>query len=160
MNDAETWRWIWLAAAVVLVCGEMLTPGAFVMLPFAIGAAAAFLVAIANGNLAVQLVVFVLVSGAAVVGFYPLRRRLDASGSSAKVGATRLAGAAGVVTADIPPGADGGGMVRIEREDWRAVSADGGGIPRGAAVTVVDVRGTRVLVRPIPRDARPDRGGS
>ena len=32
----ETWRWIWLAAAVVLIAGEMAVPGTFILIPFGI----------------------------------------------------------------------------------------------------------------------------
>jgi len=40
------------------------------------------------------------------------------------------------------------GLVRLDREEWRADSADGSVIEPGARVRVVEVRGTRVLVVP------------
>jgi membrane protein implicated in regulation of membrane protease activity len=36
--------------------------------------------------------------------------------------------------------------VRVDREEWRAQSTDGSGIPMGTAVRVADVQGTRVIV--------------
>ncbi|MGH9215052.1 MAG: NfeD family protein, partial [Acidimicrobiales bacterium] len=46
---------------------------------------------------------------------------------------------------EIPPGGDVG-LVRVDREEWRAQSTDGSAIPIGTAVRVADVQGTRVIV--------------
>ena len=40
-NDPETWRWIWLIAAVAFAIGEMATVGSFFLAPFAVGATVA-----------------------------------------------------------------------------------------------------------------------
>jgi inner membrane protein len=42
------------------------------------------------------------------------------------------------------------GLVRIEREEWRAESVDGAAIPVGAAIRVVRVDGTRLIVKAEP----------
>jgi membrane-bound ClpP family serine protease len=41
------------------------------------------------------------------------------------------------------------GLVRVEREQWSAVSADGQPIPVGARVEVMAVDGGRLKVRPL-----------
>ena len=38
------------------------------------------------------------------------------------------------------------GMVRVDREEWRAQSTDGTPIAAGTVVRVADVQGTRVIV--------------
>ena len=61
----------------------------------------------------------------------PLARRLDAQGTSDGIGARRLIGRTGVVLEDIA--ATGMGMVRVDREDWRAESAGTDAILAGTA---------------------------
>ena len=65
VEDPDFWRWLWLGIAVVLGVGEMVTAG-FFMLPFAIGAAIATLLAWADVSITVQLVVFISTSLIAV----------------------------------------------------------------------------------------------
>jgi membrane protein implicated in regulation of membrane protease activity len=48
--DPETWRWIWLGAAVALAIGELAVPGTFFLVSFAVGAGAAALVAFLDGG--------------------------------------------------------------------------------------------------------------
>lgn len=81
------------------------------------------------------------------IAFIPLRRRLDRITPPVGVGAHRILNQEGVVLEAIPSGADGIGMVRIEREQWRAHSDTGLSIPAGSVVRVVEVRGTGVIVQ-------------
>ena len=148
LNDAETWRWIWLGAIVLFAVGELSVPGSFFMLSFAIGAAVADALAFAGSGMSVQWLAFVVVAGAALAVLVPLRRRLDRSTAHAKVGATRWSGRVGTVLADIPPGPHETGLVRIEREQWRAESSDSAAVPVGTLVTVLRVDGTRLIVVP------------
>ena len=144
--DAETLRWIWLVAGVLLLAGEMST-GTFFMLPFALGAFAAAVLAFLGIGIAGQLVVCLVVSAVAFAAFRPIAKKLDQTGQTEGIGALRLVNESGVVLADIP--ADDAGMVRIGREEWRAVSESGQPIAEGTAVRIVDVEGTRVIVTPL-----------
>jgi membrane protein implicated in regulation of membrane protease activity len=145
-DSPDEWRWIWLAAAVVFLVGEIIVAGTFFFLPFAIGAAAATVMAFAGGSVAAGWAVFVGVSAASYAALFRLRHRLDAQIPAAAVGATRWVGKQGVVVRDIPPGDIG--MVRLEREEWRAESATGDAIPEGTPVRVDRVDGTRLIVVP------------
>ncbi|MGB0801230.1 MAG: NfeD family protein, partial [Ilumatobacteraceae bacterium] len=81
--------------------------------------------------------------------------RLDADGTSDGIGARRLIGAEAVLLQGIPAGPTGVGEARIGREDWRAESSDRSAIDEGAAVRVVDLRGTSVVVVPLaPNETR------
>ena len=62
------------------------------------------------------------------------------------VGANRFKGLKGMVIEEID-NIHAKGMVRVEREEWRAESVDEGVIPKGAKVEVVDISGTRLLVK-------------
>ena len=148
MDDVEVWRWIWIGALVVLGVGEMITAGLF-MLPFAIGAAAAAVLAWFNVEIWVQLLVFLVVS---VVALWGIRRfAWRSSEPSHPVGAKRYTDATGLVTEPINRVA-GTGRVRVDTELWRATTDVDGIIEPGTEVAVVDVRGARLVVEPIAED--------
>ncbi len=146
MDEPEQWRWIWLGAAVLFGLGEMATPGAFFLAPFAIGAVVAAILAFADVPLAGEWAAFVGISIASFAALRPLARRLDRHGGSDGVGSRRLIGRNGIVLKEIKPVELG--LVRVDQEEWRAESTDRSPIPEGAAVRIVDVEGTRVLVAP------------
>lgn len=146
MDEPEQWRWIWLGAAVLFGMGEMATPGAFFLAPFAIGAVVAAALAFADVSVAGEWAAFVGISLASLVALRPLARRLDHHGGSDGVGSRRLIGRHGTVLTAITPGELG--VVRVDREEWRAESSDRSAIPEGTAVLVTEVQGTRVIVTP------------
>jgi membrane protein implicated in regulation of membrane protease activity len=147
MDEPEQWRWIWLGTAVLFGIGEMASPGSFFLAPFAIGAAVAAILAFADVPVLGEWAAFVGISVASFVALRPLARRLDAQGSSDGIGARRLIGRTGSVLEDIAPG--GMGMVRVDREDWRAEAPGGSNLPAGTPVRITEVEGTRVIVAPI-----------
>ena len=148
MDDPEQWRWIWMVAAVAFVIGEMASPGSFFLLPFAVGAGVATILAFADVNLALQWLVFVGLSAGAFAALRPLARRLDVGSPATGIGAKRLIGEVGTILEPLD-GDDDLGLVRIHREEWRAESVDGSAIPADTRVRVVEVRGTRVVVWPV-----------
>lgn len=149
LNDSETWRWIWLVATVVLAVGEIAVPGTFFMISFAIGAALAAAVAFLGAGLPLQWLCFVAGSGVALALLVPLGRRLNRTTGEAGVGATRWEGRVGVVLGPIPAGPHETGLVRVEREEWRAESVDGRAVDAGTTVRVLRVDGTRLIVDPV-----------
>jgi membrane protein implicated in regulation of membrane protease activity len=148
MDSPEQWRWLWLAAAAVFAIGEMATPGSFFLAPFAVGAFVAALLAFAGVSVTVEWIVFLAISLVVLALLRPLARRLDQSALDHGVGSRRLVGRPATVVGAIPAG-DEIGMVRIDREQWRAQSIDGTAIPEGVAVRVADVQGTRLIVAPL-----------
>lgn len=139
--DNETWRWAWTLFAIALGVGELFTAG-FFLLPFAIGAGAAAILAwIGTGVLAQWLVFF----GVSIFSLAFLRRfitRQDEAGQP-RVGANRWIGSEGIVLQGIDPHS-GAGMVRILNEEWRATAL--GKIPAGRRIVVTDVEGARLWV--------------
>lgn len=146
MDDPDTWRWIWLIAAAAFLAGELSTAGSFFLLPFAIGAAVSAVLAFAGVGVEWEAVVFLTVSVAVFAAMRPLARRLDQGGITEGIGARRLIGQPAAVLEAIPGGTHELGLVRVHREEWRAESVDGGPIPAGATVKVVEQRGTRLVV--------------
>ena len=155
LDSPDVWRWIWIVTAAVLVVSEMLTPGAFFFLPFAVGAAVAAVAAFAGASVGLEWTFFVGASAAAFAALWPLGRRLDraSGGVFSGVGANRLMGMQAVVLQDIP--ALGTGSVRVEREEWRAESFTGDPIRKGSTVLVTRVDGTRLVVTLLEEPAVP-----
>lgn len=149
MDDPDFWQWVWLGAALVFGLGEMASPGSFFLAPFAIGAAFAAAAALLGAAVGISWLAFIVVSTVAFAALRPLARRLDAAGGNPTgVGAQRLVGEQALVLQDIPAGLDEVGLIRVGREEWRAQTPDGTGVPRDTRVVVAEVRGTRVVVYP------------
>lgn len=146
LDDAETWRWIWLGATLMLAISELAVPGTFFMLSFAAGALLACILAFADVSVALQWAAFVGGSVGALALLVPLGRKLVRDSPRATSGANRWEGRRAVVLERIPEGAHETGLVRIEREKWRAESADGRPVPVGETVRVLRVDGTRLIV--------------
>jgi membrane protein implicated in regulation of membrane protease activity len=145
MDSPEDWRWVWIIATAVFAIGELTSPGSFFMLPFAIGALVATVLAFLGVDIVIEWLVFVGVSLAVLAALRPVAHRLNRSVDDTGVGSRRLLCHAAVVLREIPAGGDVG-LVRVDREEWRAQSTDGSAIPIGTAVRVADVQGTRVIV--------------
>ena len=145
MDSPEQWRWVWIGAAAVFAVGEMSTPGSFFLAPFALGALVAAILSFAGVGVAATWVVFLVVSIISLAAMRPLARRLDRTAIDDGVGARRLVGSRATVLRDIP-GDTELGLVRVDREEWRAQSTDGARIAAGSTVRVAEVQGTRVIV--------------
>ncbi len=139
--DNEAWRWLWTIFAIVMSIGEIFTAG-FFLLPFAIGAGAAAVLAWVGAGVLAQWLVFF---GLSVFSLAYLRRFISRQdeGEQPKVGANRWIGEVGVVLEDIDPVTDAG-MARILREEWRATALQP--IPKGARIVVIDIQGARLTV--------------
>lgn len=142
--DNETWRWLWTILAVVMGIGEIFTAG-FFLLPFAIGAGAAAILAWAGAAVVAQWLVFFGVSVFALAYLRRFITRQD-EGEQPRIGANRWIGLEGVVIADIDP-ISGSGMVKVESEEWRAIAPHA--VPSGQKIIVTDVRGARLVVEPL-----------
>jgi membrane protein implicated in regulation of membrane protease activity len=146
--DQEMWAMIWIVSAAVLAIGELLTAG-FFLLPFAVAAAAAGILALVGVGVAAQIIVFVVVS---VTFLWLLQRfaRKDIHGELIPVGAARYIGASALVTGTVDR-LSGAGRVMMGTEDWRATTDGPDEIPVGAEVRVIEVRGARLVVEQVKK---------
>ena len=142
--DNEVWRWLWTIFAIVMGIGEIFTAG-FFLLPFAIGAGAAAILAWAGAAVVAQWLVFFGVSVFALAYLRRFITRQD-EGVQPRIGANRWVGMEGVVIADIDP-ISGDGMVKVELQEWRALAPQP--VPTGQKIVVTDVQGTRLVVEPL-----------
>jgi membrane protein implicated in regulation of membrane protease activity len=147
----EPWVF-WVVAAVVLVIAEATTT-AFVAIYFGVAALVTAVVAIAGLPVALQLVVFGVVSVGSMVLTRPALRRATGRKASIRTGVDAMQGRIGVVVrpiAELEPG-----QVKVGGETWTARSFyDGESIPEGTRIEVVRVEGVTALVisAPSPHD--------
>ena len=152
-TSPDTWRWIFLVIAVLFTVGEIAMAGTFFLLPFAAGALAAALAGFVGLSVGIEWLIFVAVSAVASLVLWPLRRALDSSNPQSEIGANRWVGRRAYVLRDIPGGAGETGLVRLDREEWRAESLLGIPIPSGSTVLVSRIDGTRLVVLPLDEPA-------
>lgn len=154
-DSPEAWRWIWVTLAAVLAVGEIAVAGTFFLLSFAIGAGAGAVAAFLGGGLAVQWLTFVVASAVSVGVLVPIGRRLDRHHPAPPAGSSRWEGRLATVITPIPAGLHETGLVRIDREEWRAETTNGAELQAGALVVVARVEGTRLVVIPRPIEVGP-----
>lgn len=130
----------------------MAMAGSFFLAPFALGAAAAAILAFFGVNVGIEWAVFLGVSIVSFLAMRPLARKLDDTEPTLGVGATRHVGQIAQVTQPIGAGQEPG-MVLLGAEKWRAESSTGEAFSVGENVVVAEVRGTRLIV---DRAAAPD----
>ena len=145
VDDVEVWRWIWVIGAAALGVGEMLTAG-FFLLPFALGAVAAAILAFANVTVPVQVGVFI---GASILSLWGMQRFAWRERETVHaIGAKRYVDARATVTETVNR-LGGTGRVRLDTESWRATTTGDDEIAPGTEVRVVDVTGARLVVEPL-----------
>ncbi len=144
--ENELWRWLWTCSAVVFSLAEVFTAG-FFLLPFAIGAAAAAVLAWVDAHVLWQWLAFF---AGTVASFVYLRRfvRRQNDVEQPRVGANRLIDAQGKVIERVDDDAQTG-MVRVGGEQWRATAAEP--IEADTQVVITEIDGTRLVVAPVPR---------
>jgi membrane protein implicated in regulation of membrane protease activity len=139
--------WIlWLVVACLLGVGELHT-GGFYLLPFALGAALAAVVAFLGVGAVLSGLVFVATSGIVVLTLRPVARRHRHLPPAIRTGAAALIGRHAMVLERIA-NQEGVGCVRIDGgEVWTARSFDDDEvIDAGERVEVVEIRGATALV--------------
>jgi membrane protein implicated in regulation of membrane protease activity len=137
---------IWAGLIVVFLIVEAACPIHLVSLWFAAGALVAAIAAWLSAPIWLQLVLFVLVSGALLACLWPLVRKY----LNPKVTATNIdsvIGSIGLVTAAIDNIA-AEGQVKLNGMVWTARSTNGSVIPAGTKVRVDRIEGVKVYVSP------------
>ena len=149
--DLDVWPWMWLGFGVVFALIELiLLPGSFVILPFAVSAFAASIIGFYDFSIEIQWAVFLVGGGLLWYVMYRYSRRwVDENAIAPGVGAARLIGLTAIVTRPIDPDdTSRQGRVSVNGEVWGALTEADIVIDTGAKVTITEVNGTRVVVRP------------
>ena len=138
--------WLWLGGVVLFGAVEAATAG-LVSIWFAAGAVAGLIAAWLGAGVAVQVVLFAVVSAAALAVTRPLVRRY-AAGKAVPTNLDRVLGDTGRVTETID-NARSAGAVYVDGKTWTARSDDGAVIPQGTTVKILRMEGVTLFVKKI-----------
>lgn len=134
----------WLILGVLFLIAEIFTPSFFIMW-FGIGSFAAMLVAfLFENSVLYQAIVFIVVSLIFVLFTRKMAQKMSGK-PSRLISQDEMIGKDGVVSETIT--ADGGkGLVRINKDIWRARSLKDQEILSGAKIKVIELKGVTVTV--------------
>ena len=138
--------WLWLGGVVLFGAVEAATAG-LVSIWFAAGAVAGLIAAWLGAGVAAQVVLFAVVSAAALAVTRPLVRRY-AAGKAVPTNLDRVLGDTGRVTETID-NARSAGAVYVDGKTWTARSDDVAVIPQGTTVKILRMEGVKLFVRKI-----------
>jgi membrane protein implicated in regulation of membrane protease activity len=136
----------WLAAMVVFLMVEASTV-TLVSTWFALGSAAAALVALTGAGIGFQVTVFLLVSAVCLTALRPLVRKYIKP-KLTKTNVDAVVGSQGLVTVAIN-NVSAQGQVKLGAMYWTARSTAGERIPEGTLVKVDRIEGVKVFVTPL-----------
>lgn len=137
---------VWLALIVVFLLIEASTV-TLVSTWFAVGALAALIAGLLNAPVWLQVMVFVLVSAAALSALRPLVRKY-VTPKITKTNVDAVVGSTGLVTVAID-NVSAVGQVKLGAMYWTARSTAGNRIPEGTLVQVDRIEGVKVFVTPV-----------
>jgi len=138
----EDWVW-WMIAAGGLIVGEMFTLS-FFLGPVGVAAVLAAIAALLGAGIALQVVVFILVSAASLLVLRPIATRHLKTPARIRTGSAALVGSKALVLERVD--ADGG-QVKIGGEVWTARAYDEDDVLEpGARVEVLKIEGATALV--------------
>lgn len=144
---------VWLCLMVVFLIVEASCPIHLVSIWFAVGSLSAMIVGLFHGPMWLQVLVFILVSGALLAALWPLVRkcfnpRVTATNVDSVIGTT------GLVTIAID-NVNALGQVKLGAMYWTARSTTGAPIPEGVMIQVDRIEGVKVFVTPVQVYANP-----
>ena len=142
----ETMTIIWLVLAVVMAVLEAATVQ-LVSIWFVIGSVAACVTSLFTDNILIQAIVFVAVTGIALIATRPLVKKIK-SKKAEPTNSDRYIGMEGVVTSTVDNLA-AAGQVRVGGSVWTARSVDDNPIPEGTKITVTAIEGVKLIVKPL-----------
>ena len=137
---------IWMGLLLVFGIGEALTVG-LTSIWFAAGSLAALIASLAGGNMALQIILFFLVSALSLAAFRPIAQKYIYN----KVEATNVDSIIGreVLVTEKISNLQSAGAVNVGGLTWSARSADNSEILVGTLVRILRVEGVKVFVEKI-----------
>ena len=139
---------VWTAAIILFAVVEAMTAG-LVSIWFVAGSLAALVAAFVGASLPVQIVLFLVVSAAALAMTRPLLSKITTAPAVA-TNADRVLGEVAKVTERID-NENSTGAVYVDGKTWTARSADDTVIAAGSRVRVEAMQGVKLLVKPVEK---------
>ena len=142
---------VWLVLLVGFIIAEAACPIHLISIWFAVGALAAAITAMLGGEIWLQALVFLVVSGALLAALWPFVKKV-LNPHLTKTNVDSVIGTQGYVTEDIN-NLTASGQVKLGGMYWTARSADDRPIPAGTLVRVEHIEGVKVIVTPVKEKA-------
>ena len=139
--------YIWFGLMVIFLIVEAACPLHLVSIWFAVGSLVAALTGLLHGPLWLQVVLFLVVSGALLAMLWPFVRRF-LNPKLEKTNIDSVIGSQGYVTAAIDNIA-AQGQVKLNGMEWTARSTDGRPIKAGSLIQVDKIEGVKAFVSPV-----------
>lgn len=135
--------WVWVGVIVVAVIVEILS-AQLLSIWFALGGLAALITSCLTESIAVQVIVFAVVSAVALAAIFPFVRK-SLKKAHVSTNADRYIGKMAVVTEDIS-NIDAKGQVKVDNQIWSARSDSGENLAAGTQVKVLRIEGVKLIV--------------
>lgn len=135
--------WVWVGEIVVAVIVEILS-AQLLSIWFALGGLAALITSCLTESIAVQVIVFAVVSAVALAAIFPFVRK-SLKKAHVSTNADRYIGKMAVVTEDIS-NIDAKGQVKVDNQIWSARSDSGENLAAGTQVKVLRIEGVKLIV--------------
>jgi membrane protein implicated in regulation of membrane protease activity len=136
-------NWLWLSIGVLCIVIEIFTPGFYF---FSIGIGAIITGLIPTDYIILQIIIF---AASTAISFFLMqnlsKKIIKNENKDSNIYA--LIGKTAIVTKEIS--ADHKGYVKIESEEWAAVTTFEGKLPKGSKVEIIKIEGNKVFVDPI-----------
>ena len=138
---------IWLLVAAVFVVIEIFTSG-FAVACFSVGCVFGSILAACDLSLTWQVVAFAIGTFLAFLFIRPFVMKIidrKTNDNGVRTNMDNIVGKTAVVTESIEEG--GYGRVKIDGDDWKAQTADGSAVEKGAKVTIVSYESIILTVK-------------
>jgi len=135
---------VWTAAIILFGIVEAVTAG-LVSIWFVVGALAALIAAFLDAPLTIQIILFLVVSAAALAMTRPVLRKITTA-TATPTNADRVLGEITKATETID-NVNSTGAVYVGGKTWTARSVDGTVIPAGSRVRIETMEGVKLLVK-------------
>lgn len=142
----------WLAVMIVMLAVEAATAN-LVSIWFAGGALAAFIAAMCDGSIPLQIILFIALSGLLLLCLWPLRKKLLRREKPLRANADRVIGMTAVVTEAVDNIKETG-AVKVDGKVWTARSIDGSPLAPGDLAKVQRIEGVKLIVEKVPAEVR------
>ena len=139
--------YIWLGLMVVFLIVEAACPIHLVSIWFAVGSLVAAITAALGGQIWLQLLLFIVVSGTILAFLWPFVRKVF-NPKLERTNVDSVIGTQGYVTQEID-NLNATGNVKLGAMEWTARSSAGTVIPKGTLVKVDRIEGVKVFVTPV-----------
>ena len=139
---------VWTAAIILFGVVEAVTAG-LVCIWFVAGALVALVAAFVDAPLSIQIVLFLVVSAAALALTRPVLKKIT-NATATPTNADRVLGEVAKVTETID-NENSAGAVYVDGKTWSARSADGTVIPAGERVRIESMEGVKLYVKQVEK---------